>query len=459
MRAFLPVSIRSSLLLSLCAAVLCPAVFAQLQTAKKTSDSADSIVAGTFCPVMPERAALPEHSLTYKGRTIYFCCEDCKREFGNNPEKYAAGLPEQPAPEAAGHVHGPGFGGGESTATESSLSRYGIAVLAILGSLILLRRIKKRSAKQAQQQKAVSTGRFAKVLCAVLLGLFIPLLYLFHHLRNYTFDKIMIDVLHHATFHDYGVPPIPAKPPVEKRIKATFYRGNDERDPRLFNGGDYLTSTFHVSLRTESGEDLSYGDVVAGKEVFLRVGIERAPHTPDFFYDDRMMNKMFLTKEFDYFLGKDHPPDDKLGLTTLEKLQSWEALYPLGSVAGRGGEQSEGVVYICQEVYTSLKEFSAMERLLLAGSWPFGEARTERSGSRYHYALQYDLRFEDGVITADSDLWMGSLFRTRKVTLARLPISEWFSHEPIPPLPANQMDDPELLGLEDYDQQLSELGE
>lgn len=73
--------------------------------------------------------------------------------------------------------------------------------------------------------------------------------------------------------------------------------------------------------------------------------------------------------------------------------------------------------------------------------------------------MQYDLHFQDGIITADSDVWMGSLYRTTKVTLARLPLSEWFSHEPIPPLPEMQPDDPELLGLEDNQDELSGFGE
>jgi hypothetical protein len=54
------------------------------------------------------------------------------------------------------------------------------------------------------------------------------------------------------------------------------------------------------------------------------------------------------------------------------------------------------------------------------------------AGARFHYAIPFDLRFRDGALQADSALWMGALYRTRKYTRNQLPYEEWFSASPIP---------------------------
>ena len=46
---------------------------------------------------------------------------------------------------------------------------------------------------------------------------------------------------------------------------------------------------------------------------------------------------------------------------------------------------------------------------------------------------------------------MNALFRPRKSPYSRVPPEEWFSHQPIPALPEAQGDDPEALGISDYE--------
>lgn len=46
-----------------------------------------------ICPVMGN-AIDKQCSITYKGKTVYFCCPMCKPEFEKNPEKYVAKLPQ-----------------------------------------------------------------------------------------------------------------------------------------------------------------------------------------------------------------------------------------------------------------------------------------------------------------------------------------------------------------------------
>ncbi len=47
----------------------------------------------TTCPVL----AQPINKsifVEYKGKKVYFCCEDCKATFAKDPEKYVKGLPQ-----------------------------------------------------------------------------------------------------------------------------------------------------------------------------------------------------------------------------------------------------------------------------------------------------------------------------------------------------------------------------
>ena len=40
-----------------------------------------------------------QYKTEYKGKTVYFCCPDCKPEFEKDPEKYIAKLPQFAKPK------------------------------------------------------------------------------------------------------------------------------------------------------------------------------------------------------------------------------------------------------------------------------------------------------------------------------------------------------------------------
>lgn len=46
-----------------------------------------------FCPVTPTDEVEEDISTNYNGRTVYFCCKSCLRDFNKNPEEYLANLP------------------------------------------------------------------------------------------------------------------------------------------------------------------------------------------------------------------------------------------------------------------------------------------------------------------------------------------------------------------------------
>jgi uncharacterized membrane protein len=49
-------------------------------------------VTNRMCPVLPDEPIDPGISLDYQGTTVYFCCQRCRRQFEQNPGKYAAAL-------------------------------------------------------------------------------------------------------------------------------------------------------------------------------------------------------------------------------------------------------------------------------------------------------------------------------------------------------------------------------
>ena len=368
----------------------------------------------TECPVMGEKA-LPQFSLVHEDQRVFFCCETCLDDFRANPAAYLAKLPQFSGPSAA-------------SPNQMRFAGIALLVLAVGGLVVVLRR----------RAKLPAPGlRLAAVVLAPLLvgGLVFAVLLIRKLERDVERFELRHDI-HFATFYDFGYPPVPVKPPIAPRLEGTFYRGNDERDPALFNGGNYLTSTFDLSIVDGEGKKVKAGDQVADKPLFVSFIIRRAPFTPDFFFDAPRMAKVYVTGQMGIFLGSESDPVlDRVGLTALEPNQRWESKYPIGPFPADQTFSSERILYVAEEQYYD----GVLE------------------GSRFHYAIQYDLELEKGAVLPESDLWMGALVRTRKVTIAKLPLSEWFSHLPIPEKPSMGTQDPELLGIDDDSRPASEL--
>jgi YHS domain-containing protein len=394
-----------------------------------------------FCPVRPTEPGLEEYELEYAGQKIRFCCEPCMRAFKKNPQAYLKNLPQfeaNPAeleeePDSAASL----MGQLSSEETRTQMLLFSSITAGLLLVTWLLRALFRRRGWRSGVRPGLMLVSGCVLLAAVV-ALYLRALSLNREIHQ----EQLKDLLHFATYHDFGEKPIPAKPPVPKRLKATFYRGNDERSPRLFNGGHYRTCTFQIALCDEGGRELSYGsDVVghatrvsheAGRRLGVRLEIERGPHTPDFFWTPDRMQRYFLTQRCDPFMGSEGPIADRVDLRTEQEMQRWSAWFPIDEAppkGARGGSQDlAGIIYACEE-------FATPQRMY---------------GARMHYAIQYDIHIREGRIDEQSDLWMGALYRTRKVLQWRLPLEQWFSHEPIPVLPKPSIRDPKLLGITDY---------
>lgn len=379
------------------------------------------------CPVLQDRNATADYAVTYKGQEIRFCCSECVTEFLDNPEIYESVLPQlQDIPLRARLQMFLGDHGG-----------------LVVGSILLVILVALRIHRLRHPVRAAeSESRIGRLLqrrispTVPLLALSGYLGFEVYHLQAHLQETQLEDEIHFATFYDFGYPPVPKRPDTEPRVRASFYRGNDERSPKLFNEGNYRTATFHVSLCDGDQKPVDIGDQVDGRDLFLKFEIDRPPFTPDFLYNEQMMSTMFLTAECDRFLGRDQPVPDAVGLTETEPMQSWVALYPIrraNDCCHR--EECRGTVYACQRHFHQPKLAFLGKRL---------------AGARFHYGIRYDLQIRDGVLHAGSDVYMGALYRTRKLPTWRVPMSQWFSHEPIPVLPGENVDDPELLGIDEH---------
>lgn len=379
------------------------------------------------CPVLSDRDAIADYAVTYKGREVRFCCSECVIEFNKHPEIYESVLPQ------LRHIPW-------RTRLALFMGTYGYVVVAavLLAMLIGLRILNWRRPGESAES---ATG-MARVL-QWRISATVPLLVLVGYLsfevwsvHSQLAEKQLRDEIHFATFHDFGFPPTPRRPETPPRLMASFYRGNDERSPRLFNEGNYRTATFHVSLCDASGQSLQAGDRIVDQDVFVKFEIDRPPFTPDFLYNQEMMDTMFLTAECEFFLGRDQPVADAVSLTETEPMQHWEALFPIRrSTDCNCTDEYRGTIYVCEKYFQPAK-------------FPFLKSRL--SGARFHYGIRYDLELQDGVLTDTSDVYMGALYRTRKLPTWRVPMAQWFSHEPIPELPSENVSDPDLLGFPEH---------
>ena len=58
------------------------------------ADTQQTQTTNTYCPVMPDMQTNPEIFTDYKGKKVYFCCNNCKAAFAREPEKYLDQLPQ-----------------------------------------------------------------------------------------------------------------------------------------------------------------------------------------------------------------------------------------------------------------------------------------------------------------------------------------------------------------------------
>jgi YHS domain-containing protein len=393
-----------------------------------------------MCPVMPAEKAVPEFAAEHRGRTVHFCCAGCVAKFRANPGPYLANLPpvpvaETPAPkpEAA-----PGW---QDRALEAFLvaaefcDRHRPVILGVVAAGLAVavagrvnrRLVRKGSTSRLTRVLALLThpSAFLVILLAGACGV------LWHEMglareevatarRNSEQQQAATQraqLTDGAKFLKWAWPQGLHELP--RGVRNTYYRGNDERSEKLFNGGNYRTATFRVALKRADGSDAEPGQRVGGEVLRLRFDVTRAPNTaPNFFQADQMAGVFLAPLEA-------REKEEVHLLKPTEDGQKWAAEVPVPAANEEPGYQRAGGVWgVC-----------------------VGDPKRGLGGAMIHYYLQAVLHVQDGLLLPESTVWMVAVYPSPILHGPRAD-GEWFSDRPIPEIPdGKNATDPKLLGL------------
>jgi hypothetical protein len=227
-----------------------------------------------------------------------------------------------------------------------------------------------------------------------------------------------------------ALPVHPFHPP---RLGGVYYRGNDERSPELFNGGVYRTATMELWLVDQDLNRLAWNDLIENRSLAILLKIKRAPRTTVLLFNEHIFNQTYLRR----FRETDLIPDDQtdesveISMTPLDVHNEWQVLLPLEPVSNWKASETAGVAYLF-----------------------YGTQMADGFRGRPHFGIRYDLKVIDGKISADSVLWMGSIYDLGGRVLIpqekELLLDHWFDYRPIPEIEADHSQDAELLGLPEH---------
>ncbi|MEX2115218.1 MAG: c-type cytochrome domain-containing protein [Pirellulales bacterium] len=315
------------------------------------------------------------------------------------------------------------------------------ALAFLLGQLLLLALSRAKLARK--QDRRWASGRFGTFACRFtgreltlvwlcMLGMLGIMLLRGHQLHT---DEQLATLQAANAKHQnpwsktiYGYPPVPVRPDHPIQVAGTYYRGNCERNPELFNKGHYLTATFRIHLCDAAGNVIGVGDPVPADGLFVYCEIERAPGTPDMLFDSRMMATVFFSEQFIDHQRDEPLPEKPTPLLAIEDGQRWAARIPIRKQPQ--GNSLSGLIYLYM-----------------------GKSVDQRIQGDASYAIKYDLFIIDQRLDADSDLWMSSFSGpsiAEPVPAGKLPFDEWFDHRPIPAITGQNTKDPKLLGVDEY---------
>lgn len=221
--------------------------------------------------------------------------------------------------------------------------------------------------------------------------------------------------------------PLPVPPMHPKRLGGTYYRGNDERNEELFNGGFYRTATMELHLVDSAGERLQWQDVV-DDEVFVELSIRRAKEATKELFSPRTRNLATV----EHYCQTDSSVNLKTKFESVEEFEHWRAIIPLPPKSQWQDGVAEGMVYL-------------MYGVQVGGPNP-----------RPHFGARYRIVMDGNQVSNDSELWLGNMFtlggRVLVPQKGEVLLDRWFDWRPIPEIQGQGTTDPELLGLPEHQQ-------
>jgi YHS domain-containing protein len=396
--------------------------------------------ANDTCPVMPGEKALPEFRAEHDGRTVFFCCAACVREFRADPGPYLKNLPPAPtraaAPEAAPRPNPAEPTGwewaGPLLAVAAFCDRHPVPVGAAVAAFLLTataatshRRLARRGAAGRGIRLLGVLSRWSTFLLLVAAAVGVDLW------RAKDRAEAERDAARRQAAAPGAAAPGDGYRQAEKLLhyswpqgfhalpkgtSNTYYRGNDERSDKLFNGGNYRTATYHLSLRAADGREVRGGDA-AGGPLAVRFELVRAPNTAPQLFSKGQMARAFFSR-----------PDPAQGtkrLTVVRPDWEWAADLPVGTAPADGELRGLWLLFVG----------SAQDPPALA------------TAGCYHY-VQFVLHFRGGKLDDRSAVWMMSVLPS-PVLAGPDTDGQWFSDRPIPEIPDGRAaTDPKLLGTD-----------
>lgn len=222
-------------------------------------------------------------------------------------------------------------------------------------------------------------------------------------------------------------PDRPVRPRHAPWMGGTYYRGNDERSPALFNGGYYRTASLDLRLKDPAGRVLIWGDVLPQKAT-IAVEIEKATFAAPSLFTAEMMGAVGMSaaapKELESLENPPHAflkPGPREGVWVVELPLELDLTKP----------RQEGMVYLYAGMSVADKH--------LKGSCNFN--------------IGYKLVVENGKLTSESELWMEAVVKPSNLVWTpddRISAQEWFDILPIPEIINGNSSDPKLLGVEEH---------
>ena len=227
-----------------------------------------------------------------------------------------------------------------------------------------------------------------------------------------------------------GAQPKPLRPRGAAGLGGTYYRGNDERNEKLFNGGYYRTAVMKLSLIDENDQPLTLGQTVSNSQLFVRLEIERARQAAPMLFNDELMTAVLLSRN----TGDRKEPlagDEPAHFAVLESGERWAAKYQLGDFTGQTEVALNGTIY----VYTGamISEASVQGQL--------------------QYGIVHALRIRDRTLQENSELWLGPILVPSNFQYpaeGKITLAEWLDTNPIPEITTENTTDPKLLGIPEH---------
>lgn len=227
-----------------------------------------------------------------------------------------------------------------------------------------------------------------------------------------------------------GTPPKPLRPRGVTGLGGTYYRGNDERSEKLFNGGYYRTATMRLALIDETNQPLTLGQKITGSQLFVRLEIERALKATPSLFTDQMMQDVLLTRRTSD-RKTPFPTDEPAKLDVLQTGDRWSAKYRLADFTGQSDIALNDIVY----VYT-------------------GATRSiEAVQGQVQYGIVFALRIRERILHENSELWLGPILVPGNFQYpidGKITLAEWLDTDPIPEITSENSSDPKLLGIPEH---------